>query len=93
MQNNIKSWKIGIKQKLKFGECRNPSLGLVTKAKVCKGAGQEGSPGVTSHASKSVGECEGMNPHNPKWALILGVGVSMDSQIFKERLQGSNPLD
>ncbi len=24
--------------------CRNPSLGLVTKARACKGVGQEGSP-------------------------------------------------
>jgi hypothetical protein len=30
--------------------CRNLSLGLVTKAKVCKGAGQEGSMEVTPHA-------------------------------------------
>jgi hypothetical protein len=28
-------------------KCRNPSLGLATKARVCKGAGQEGSLGVT----------------------------------------------
>jgi len=32
-------------------------------AKACKVAGQEGSLGVTSHAPKSVGEFEGMNPH------------------------------
>jgi hypothetical protein len=46
--------------------CRNPSLGLAIKAKACKGVGQEGSLGVTSHAPGSVGECEGMNPHTPK---------------------------
>jgi hypothetical protein len=46
--------------------CYNPSLGLATKARVCKGARQEGSPRVTSHAPESVGECEGMNPHTPK---------------------------
>ncbi len=28
-------------------------------------------------------ECEGMNPHTPKWASTLGVGVLMDSQIFR----------
>jgi len=27
---------------------------------------------------KSEGKCEGMNPHTPKGASILGVGVSMD---------------
>jgi hypothetical protein len=46
--------------------CRNPSLGLATKARACKGAGQEGSLEVTSHALGNVGECEGMNPHTPK---------------------------
>jgi hypothetical protein len=35
--------------------CRNPSLGLVTKTRACKGAGQEGSLGVTSHAPGNVG--------------------------------------
>ncbi len=46
--------------------CCNLSLGLMTEAKACKGASQEGSPGVTSHTSGSVGECEGMNPDTPK---------------------------
>jgi len=44
----------------------NPNLGLATKARVCKGAGQEGSPRVTSHAPGSVGDCEGMNLHTLK---------------------------
>jgi hypothetical protein len=34
-----------------------------------------------------------MNPHTPKWAPTLGVGVPMDSRIFKEWLRGQNPLD
>jgi hypothetical protein len=37
----------------------------------------------------SEGKCEGMNPHTPKGASILGVGVSVDFRIFKEKLQGS----
>jgi hypothetical protein len=41
------------------------------------------------HILGSVGECEGMNPHIPKWAPTLGVGVLMDSQIFRERFEGS----
>jgi hypothetical protein len=44
----------------------NPNLGLVTKARACKGAGQEGSLGVTSHVPESVEECEGMNLHIPQ---------------------------
>jgi hypothetical protein len=39
-----------------MGYCRNPSLGFVTKARVYKGAGQEGSLGVTFHALGNVGE-------------------------------------
>jgi hypothetical protein len=34
----------------------------------------------------SEGKCEGMNPHTLKGAPTLGVGVSMDSRIFRERL-------
>jgi len=69
--------------------CHNPSLGLATKKRVYKVAGQEGSPTVMPHAPESVEKCEGMNPHTPKGASTLGVGVSMDSQIFKKQLQGS----
>jgi hypothetical protein len=40
-----------------------------------------------SHISCSWGarECEGMNPHIPKWVPTLGVGILMDSQIYKSR--------
>jgi hypothetical protein len=64
--------------------CCNPSLGLVTKARVCKSAGQERDPGVW----KSVI----MNIHTLKWIPMLGVGVPVDSQVFRERLQGSKPI-
>jgi len=63
----------------------------MTKARACKVVGQEGSPRVTSHAPRSVGKCEGMNPHTPNGVSTLGVGLLMDFQIFKERLQGSKP--
>jgi hypothetical protein len=68
------------------GICHNPSLGLTTKIRACKGAGQEGNSGVTFHAPRSVKECEGMNPHTPKGTPTLGVGVPMDFRIFRERL-------
>jgi hypothetical protein len=45
----------------------------------------------TFHDPWNVGECEGMNPHTPKWAFTLGVGVPMDFQIFRGRFQGSKP--
>jgi len=67
-------------------DCRNPSLGLATKVRACKGVGHEGSLGVASHVFGSVGECEGMNSHTPKGAPTLGIGVSVDSQIFREQL-------
>ncbi len=73
--------------------CRNPSLRLATKARACKGAGQEWSPGVTIHAFGSVGKCEGMNPHTPKWTPTLGVGLPMDSQILQGNCRGQNSLD
>jgi hypothetical protein len=41
------------------------------------------------HGSES--KCEIMNPHTPKAASTLGVGVLMDSQMFKERFQRSKP--
>jgi len=72
---------IGVKQ---MPMCHNPSFGFATKARACKGVGQEGSSKLTSHAPGSVGKSEGMNLHTPKWAPILGVGVLMDSQIFIE---------
>ncbi len=71
--------------------CRNPSLGLTTKVKTCKGVGQEGSLGVTSHAPGSVGKCEEMNLHTPKATPTLGGGVLVESRIFKEKLQRSKP--
>jgi hypothetical protein len=34
-----------------------------------------------------------MTFHTPKWTPILGVGLPMDSQIFKGRLQGQNSVN
>jgi hypothetical protein len=70
--------------------CRNPSFGLATKAKGLQGCGPKGSPGVTSRTPGSVGKCEVVNPHTPKATPALGDGVSVDSQNFKDRFEGSN---
>jgi hypothetical protein len=56
----------------------------MTKARACKVAGQEREPG-------SERNCEGMNRHTPKGTSTLGVGVPMDSWMFKKKLQGSKP--
>jgi hypothetical protein len=74
-------------------KCHNPSLGLATKTRACKGVSQVWRPRVTSHALKSVGECEGMNPHTPKWAPTLGVRVPTDSQILESNCKGQKLLD
>jgi len=66
--------------------CQNRSLGLATKARGCKVAGQEGSPGVMPHAPGSARECEGIDPHTPKATPTLGVGILVDSRMFKEQL-------
>jgi hypothetical protein len=63
--------------------CYNPSPRFVTKVRAYRAVSQKWSSGITFHAPRSVGECEEMNPHIPKWAPILGVGALMDSQIFK----------
>jgi len=68
--------------------CRNINLGLTTKIRVKK----EGDLGGTSYTPESAGECERMNPHTPKATPTWGVGLPKDSQIFKERLQGSKPI-
>jgi hypothetical protein len=70
--------------------CRNPSFGLATKAKGLQGCGPKGSLGVTSGTPGSVGKCEGVNPHTPKATPTLGDGVSVDSQNFRDRFEGSN---
>jgi hypothetical protein len=63
--------------------CRNPSLGLTTKARGCKVVSQKRSPGVMSHAPGSARECEGIDLHTSKGTPTLGVGVSVDSWIFR----------
>jgi hypothetical protein len=72
--------------------CCNLNLGLATKARACKGVGQE--EARESHfmllgAQKSVRECTLTLPSElPLWEF----GVLMDSQIFRERLKGSKPI-
>ncbi len=73
--------------------CRNPNLGLATKARGCKVTGQEGSPGVMPHAPGSARKCEGIDPHTPKGTPTLGVGISVDSQIFREQFQESKLIE
>jgi hypothetical protein len=75
------------------GKGSRPRQRLVTKARVCKGASQQWSLRVTFHVPGSVGKCEGMNPHTPKWVPTLGIGIPTKSQIFKRQLQGSKLIE
>jgi hypothetical protein len=45
--------------------------------------------GTHIHIPRNVGKCEGMSPCTPKWAPILGVGVLMESRIFRKWFEGS----
>jgi len=79
------------------------ALGSRPRQRACKGVNQEEAreskqeeEARESHHKllgvlESVREYEGMNPHTPKATPTLGDGVPVDSQNFKERLQGSKP--
>jgi len=57
----------------------------MTKARGCKVASQEGSPGGKPHAPRSAI----IDSHTPKGTPTLGIRVPVDSRMFRERLQGS----
>jgi len=65
--------------------CRNPNLWLATEAKGLQGCEPSSRPGRHITCSreckeckecKESRECEGVNPHTPKWTPTLGVGES-----------------
>jgi hypothetical protein len=68
-----------LKQKKKFKFILKSTRVITTLALglACKVAGLERKLG-------SERKCEGMNPHTPKGTSTLGIGVPMDSQMFKE---------
>jgi hypothetical protein len=64
------------------------ALGSRPRQRGLQGCKPRRSPGITPHALRSVGKCEGMNPHTPKVIPTLGDGVLVDSRILRGRLQG-----
>jgi len=50
-------------------------------------------PGNHIHTLGNVRKCEGMNPHIPKWIPTLGVGVPMESQMFREKFERSKLIE
>jgi hypothetical protein len=47
---------------------------------------------VMLHALESARECEGIDLHIPKGTPTLGVGVPVDSLVFREQFKGSKPI-
>ncbi len=74
-------------------ECRNPSLGLVTKVRACEGAGQEGRSGVTFHAFGNVGKCEGMSPTLPSELPFWELESWWTFEFSESDCKDQNPLD
>jgi hypothetical protein len=68
--------------------CHDPNLRLATKAKGLQGCGPRLSPGIAFSCLGSAKECEceGKKPHTPRWTPMLGVGVPVDSWMFREWL-------
>jgi hypothetical protein len=77
----------------KFPCCRNPSLGLTTNARAYKVMGQEGSPGVTSHAPGSAKKCEGMSFTLPNEFPFWELESQWTPEFSKDDYKGQNPLD
>jgi hypothetical protein len=75
------------------GKCHNLSLGLATKARVGKSAEQKGGLKDTSYNPENVEECERMNPCTPKATPTWGIGILLDSRIFRGQSQGSKPIE
>jgi hypothetical protein len=63
------------------------ALGSRPRQRAYKVTSQEGSPGIMTHAPRSVRECEGMDPHIPKGTPTLGVGVLADSCVTTPLLE------
>jgi hypothetical protein len=64
-------------------DCRNPSLGLATKARGLQGCGRRGRPGSHLTCSQECEKCEGMNPHTlPSELPLWELESQMDSQIL-----------
>jgi hypothetical protein len=80
-QQQLKNW------------CYNPSFGLATKARACKGVGKKWSPGITFHAPGSVGECEGMNPTLPSELPLWELESRWTLESSKGNYKGQNSLN
>ncbi len=68
--------------------CCNLSLGLATKARGLQGCRPRGRPNSHITYSQECKECEGVNPHTPKWTPMLWVGVPNGLLNFQSAIVG-----
>jgi len=73
--------------------CHNPTLGLTTKARAWKVAGQEGSPWLTSHISRSAKSVKGWTLTLPSELPFWELESQWTSESSKGDCRGQNPLD
>jgi hypothetical protein len=74
-------------------ECRNPSFGLITKARDYKVVGQEESMRVMPHAPESIGKCEGMNPTLPRELPLWELESRWTLESSERNCRGQNSMD
>jgi hypothetical protein len=72
--------------------CRNPSLGLATKARGLQGCGPRGSPGVTPHAPGSAREWGGVNLHTPKGVQLWELESRWTPESSEGDFKGQNSM-
>jgi hypothetical protein len=62
---------------MNYNMCRNPSFGLVTKAKGLQGCGPRGSPGVKAKRSQRCGprKSSGVTSHTPRSCRCVNMFV------------------
>jgi hypothetical protein len=71
--------------------CHNLSLGLMTKARACKVANQEGNSGITSNVPRNA-KVWGNEPSHSQMNSHFGNWSHNGLRIFKRRLQESKPI-
>ncbi len=75
-----------------YHHCRNPSLGLATKARGLQGCGPSGSPGVTPHAPGGAREWGGVNPRTPKGVQLWELESRWTPESSKDNFKGQNSM-
>jgi hypothetical protein len=64
------------------------ALGSWPRQRGLWGCGPRGTPGSHITCSQEWKECEGMNPHTPKWIPMVGVGVPKGLPNFQSAIKG-----